>query len=234
MAQPTTTTNTIEQYFPYVKYNGGIATDLPIYINNDITITGTASFAGSSFTNLTATGNTTLGDGATDTLAVTGVTTFTETGTGNVAVTISGASTTVDEVLISGTGAHASAKGELRVTNSGATAAGGAVFIASATGTPAAATGYLAFFDNSGITATNNPIAVQVTQIGTAAAINVSAAIQTTHFRKIFGTNTATIWVSDGTTANGALTGTAGDLCLNAGSNKPEYCTGTTSWTALV
>lgn len=233
MAQPNS--NPIENYVPIVKYNGGIYTALPMTVASDFTVTGTTTIGGITLTNLTVTGNTVIGDASTDTLAVTGVTTFTETGTGNVAVTISGASTTVDEVLISGTGAHASGKGEVRVTNSGATAAGGAVLFVSATGTPAAATGYLAKFDNSGITATNNPIAVQITQIGTAAAIAVTAAVQSTHFYKILTSTTGgNLWMGDGTTANGALSGTAGDILFNGGSGKPEYCTGTTNWTALV
>ena len=77
MATPTSLTSLIEQYSPYVRYNGGISTNLPVYINNDITITGSASFAGSTFTDLTATGNTVLGNASTDTLAVTGISTFT-------------------------------------------------------------------------------------------------------------------------------------------------------------
>lgn len=48
------------------------------------------------------------------------------------------------------------------------------------------------------------------------------------------GTTTMTIWMGVGTTGNGNLTGTAGDILINGGSNKPEYCTGTTNWTALV
>lgn len=41
------------------------------------------------------------------------------------------------------------------------------------------------------------------------------------------------MWRSDGTDPNGALTGTAGDICLNGASNTLTYCTGTTNWTAL-
>jgi hypothetical protein len=48
------------------------------------------------------------------------------------------------------------------------------------------------------------------------------------------GSNTVTLWFGNGTTANGSLTGTAGDILFNGGSNKPEYCTSGTSWTALV
>lgn len=43
-----------------------------------------------------------------------------------------------------------------------------------------------------------------------------------------------TIWQSiDQTTPNGALTATAGDLCLNGPSSVPFYCTGTNVWVAL-
>lgn len=168
-----------------------------------------------------------------DTLTVGGATTVTTTATGTVGFTNTSATTTVDGALFTGSGAHASGKGEVRVTNSGATAAGGAVLYVSSTGTPAAATGYLAAFDNSGITATNNPAAVFISQKGTAAALAVTATVQATHFYKIMTANGVTLWMGDGNTANGALSGTAGDILFNGGSNKPEYCTGTTNWTAL-
>ncbi len=80
---------------------------------------------------------------------------------------------------------------------------------------------------------------IKATNTGTgsiAALFGGANVVTSTHFRRII-TETGsgvTIWFSDGTTANGALTGVAGDICLNAGSNKPEYCTATTSWTALV
>lgn len=64
--------------------------------------------------------------------------------------------------------------------------------------------------------------------------IGGTAAVTSTHFYKFATINSVTIWIGDGTTANGALSGTAGDLLINGGSNKPEYCTGTTNWTALV
>lgn len=159
----------------------------------------------------------------------------THAATGGIALNVAGAATSVDDVLISGSGVKASGKGSLRVTNSGATAAGGAVLYVSATGTPAAATSYLAAFDNSGMTATNNPAAVFISQVGTGPAMVITAAVQTTHFYKMFQrTSGSVLWWGDGTTANGALSGSAGDMLINGGSGKPEYCTGTTSWTALV
>lgn len=69
---------------------------------------------------------------------------------------------------------------------------------------------------------------------GALALIKGTAAATSTHFYPFAKVNSVTIWMGDGTTANGALTGTAGDILINGGSNKPEYCTGTTSWTALV
>jgi hypothetical protein len=48
------------------------------------------------------------------------------------------------------------------------------------------------------------------------------------------GSKTVTCWLSiDATTPNGALTGTAGDICLNGPSSVPFYCTGTTNWATL-
>jgi hypothetical protein len=61
-------------------------------------------------------------------------------------------------------------------------------------------------------------------------------AVVSTNYRKIFTeTNTwITFWMGNGNTANGTLSGTAGDILINGGSNKPEYCTGSNNWTALV
>lgn len=76
--------------------------------------------------------------------------------------------------------------------------------------------------------------ALEVSAAGALAPIKSTGATVSSHFQKFATAGGVTIWISDGTTANAALSGTAGDLCLNAGSNKPEYCTGTTNWTALV
>ena len=91
---------------------------------------------------------------------------------------------------------------------------------------------------SSSTSSTNAGAGVSIAFTGTGAAapaIKINTVVQSTHFRLIFKeTNTTSLWVSDGTTAQGNLTGTTGDICFNAGSNKPEYCTGTTNWTALV
>lgn len=81
---------------------------------------------------------------------------------------------------------------------------------------------------------------VLLTQTGAGATgtsmIRMNQVVTSTNYRKIFTeTNSGiTLWWGNGTTGQGNLTGTAGDVLLNGGSNKPEYCTGTTNWTALV
>lgn len=67
---------------------------------------------------------------------------------------------------------------------------------------------------------------------GTGCTINITAIY---NFRKLFSeTNTSVvIWLSDGTTPNGNLSGTAGDICLNGTSGQAFYCTGTTNWTGM-
>ena len=58
-------------------------------------------------------------------------------------------------------------------------------------------------------------------------------AVTTTHFRNVIKASGVTIWVSDGTTPNGALSGTTGDLCLNGPSGHMFWCGGTTTWTQI-
>jgi hypothetical protein len=59
-------------------------------------------------------------------------------------------------------------------------------------------------------------------------------ALVSTNFKKAALFNGVQIWTSDGTTPNGNLSGTTGDICLNGDSGKPYYCVATTSWTAFV
>jgi hypothetical protein len=81
----------------------------------------------------------------------------------------------------------------------GAIAAGKAILKVTGDGTPAAADSYLAFFDYSGMTSTNNPVAFKIKSKGTAAQLNLESidtgaagvTITTTH------TSTGSAAVSD-------------------------------------
>lgn len=75
---------------------------------------------------------------------------------------------------------------------------------------------------------------LEITNDGALPPIKVTAAATSTNFFPLIKGNGVTIWMGNGNTGNAALTGTAGDILINGGSNKPEYCTGTTNWTALV
>lgn len=83
---------------------------------------------------------------------------------------------------------------------------------------------------------------VQLTQTGAGATgtsmVRMNQVVTSTNYRKIFTeSNTGiTLWWGNGTTANALLAATTGDILLNGGSNKPEYCTNGAGslWTALV
>ncbi len=81
---------------------------------------------------------------------------------------------------------------------------------------------------------------IQLTNSGSGstgtALIRGTQVVQSTNFRRFMTESGSgvTIWLGNGNTANNALTGIVGDILINGGSNKPEYCTGTTGWVALV
>ena len=57
-----------------------------------------------------------------------------------------------------------------------------------------------------------------------------------TNFNKMItmgGVGSASIWISNGTTPQGNLSGVAGDICLGGDSGNIYRCTGTTNWTAM-
>lgn len=102
---------------------------------------------------------------------------ITSVGIGAKALNIVSASTSVSDVLITGSGVKASTKGVLEVTSSGATAAGGAVLRVSASGVPAAATSYLAVFTNAAATVAANPVCVYINgKDSTAASLQVTGS----------------------------------------------------------
>lgn len=57
--------------------------------------------------------------------------------------------------------------------------------------------------------------------------------ITTTNFTLIFKSRGVSFYTSDGTTPNGNLSGTAGDVCFNGPSGQPFYCGGGTTWTGM-
>ncbi len=62
------------------------------------------------------------------------------------------------------------------------------------------------------------------------------AGVTSTNFAKMITFNTFTLWVSDGTTAEGALTGVAGDIVLNGGTGAGQtaFCDANgTNWTDM-
>jgi len=102
---------------------------------------------------------------------------ITSVGVGAKALNIASASTSVSDVLITGSGVKASTKAVAEITGSGATAAGGAILRVSATGTPAAATSYLAVFTNAGGTMSSNPVCVYINaKDSTAAALQITGS----------------------------------------------------------
>lgn len=55
-----------------------------------------------------------------------------------------------------------------------------------------------------------------------------------TNFKKVQVIDTVSIYVSDGTTPNGNLTGVTGDICYNGPSGQPFYCSSSgTTWTGM-
>lgn len=59
------------------------------------------------------------------------------------------------------------------------------------------------------------------------------AANVSTNFKKMINIGGTTFWLANATTPNGVLSGSTGDFCINCGSGKIAYCTGTTNWTLL-
>lgn len=140
--------------------------------------------------------------------------------------------TTGDLLAVTASGATTST-GVVRVTTAALTTGAGILVTANALTSGNA----IKVASSSTDTTAHNLIQAVNSGTGSIAALyGGTNVVISTHFRKILTESGSgvTLWFSDGTTANGALTGVAGDICFNAGSNKPEYCTATTSWTALV
>ena len=100
--------------------------------------------------------------------------------------------------------------------------------------------GYAGFFSDGG-SGTN--VAVHISIINSANTSSVlelsNAHIFNTHFNKminLLGIGSTHIYISDGTTPNGALTGNKGDICLkSSATGQIAYCTAdsSTNWTLI-
>src|SRR3990167_3276872 len=96
---------------------------------------------------------------------------------------------------------------------------------------------YAAEFRSSGAGAAAGAVYIEG-GVGSISPLQVKQTnVTSTNFWKIMAFNgggtTRSIWISDGTTPNGNLSGTVGDICLYGPSGQPFYCTGTTNWTAM-
>lgn len=161
---------------------------------------------------------------------------ITHSATGAVALDVVTAVTSVDGVLITGSGVQANNTGVLHVTSSGATAAGSSILRVTATGTPASNTSYLLELDYTGATEeTNDPVcmhidrgqsdeaAIQIT--GSVADVGNSGAVS------VFQTDTGATGVvfhtqhtSTGSAAVGDAVFTHKYEGLDSGNAVTEYC----------
>lgn len=165
--------------------------------------------------------------------------------TGTIGLITANGLTTGHALTLTSSGVITTTGDMLAVTASGATSSTGVVRVTTAALTTGAAVLITANALTSGTALSVTSSSTDTTAHGLVTLANsgagsiaplikgTNAAVSTNYF-KFATVNSVTIWIGAGTTANGNLTGTAGDICLNGGSNKPEYCTGTTSWTALV
>lgn len=183
--------------------------------------------------------------------------TYSGTGTGPAYSLVMDSITTATGLSVTSNSSSASGRNLVTIVNDHVSATGatplyiqqdstaGAMAITTASTTTAGLTiaadalttaGIASFTSNSADVSTR--ILVNIINDNTAATgttpLNIQQdALTSTNFQKIANFGGSIFWRSDGTTPNGNLTGTAGDLCVNGASNQSYYCTGTTNWTAL-
>lgn len=77
----------------------------------------------------------------------------------------------------------------------------------------------------------------QLTSVNTFATLGMNQSSHTsTHFDKMItmgGVGSNSLWLSDGTTPNGNLTGVQGDFLIGGPSGHPFWCGGGTTWTQI-
>ena len=92
--------------------------------------------------------------------------------------------------------------------------------------------------DSYDTTLVNNTTSGTITYGGTVVSskLHADGVVTSTNFKKCGTFGALTIWISDGTTAEGALTGVEGDICLNGGTGAGQaaYCDAAgTNWTDM-
>lgn len=76
--------------------------------------------------------------------------------------------------------------------------------------------------------------ALYIVSAGSSASIFISTGVATsTNFFKTADWNGKVIYVGNGVTPNGNLSGSQGDVCIGADSGKAYYCSGSTTWVAF-
>ncbi len=97
-------------------------------------------------------------------------------------------------------------------------------------------TGFIAHFKSNSADATARSLVTihndHASAVGAIPLTITQDGPTSTNYFAAIKVNGNTIWVGNGNTANGVLSGTAGDMLINGGSSKIEFCTGTTNWTA--
>ncbi len=148
-------------------------------------------------------------------------------------ITSSGVITTTGDLLAVVASGATTSTGVVRVTTAALTTGSALTITANALTSGSA----ISVASSSTDTTAHNLIKAVNSGTGSIASLfGGTQVVISTHFRKIVTESGSgvTLWFGDGTTGQGNLSATAGDLLLNGGSGKPEYCTGTTNWTALV
>lgn len=161
------------------------------------------------------------------------------TSTGIVRITANGLTTGTALLVTSSGTVTSSSTGVATITASGLTTGYG-LQVTDGGASNTLTSGFIArFLSNSNDTTARaivNIVNDNTAATGTHAILIQQDAVTSTNYRKLFKeSNTGiTLWMGNGTGGNGVLSGTAGDILFNGASNKPEYCTGTTVWVALV
>lgn len=143
---------------------------------------------------------------------------------------IKGGAGAVDDPIINFTPTTDSGQTFLKASTAATVTTGGMVNLA-ATASGGGVT--LMKLTNSGTGANSICLTISSSSTTNPPIIAVGAVIST-NFRRILKGNAATIWESNGTTPNGNLSGTAGDICLNGDSGNIYRCSVTgTTWVAM-